>query len=321
MLDDLPTIKDMIEQYKYSGCFLGLALGDAYGAPFEGGVLARLLWRCMAKTRHGCHRYTDDTQMSIDLAESYLAQNTLDQQHLANSFAANYRWSRGYGPAAAWLLKQIKAGAAWQTVNRVKFKDGSLGNGAAMRAPILALCAPDDALTLQHLVAQASEITHAHPLAIDGAQIIALATQGSLHSQSSRAILTALLALPVHASYQDKLTCCADYVFSDSPLQRQSVKAKLGNGMVALDSCVTAVCYALKYKNTDFDEMHANICRLGGDVDTIAAMAGAIWGAANGVRALHRDKIVQLENSELIFNLAKQLHGHVYASSTHPNPN
>lgn len=312
--------KHMIERHKYIGCFLGLALGDAYGAPFEGGVLARLLWRCMAKTHDGCYRYTDDTQMSINLAESYLAQNTLDQQHLANYFAASYQWSRGYGPAASWLLKQIKAGAPWQEVNRAKFKEGSFGNGAAMRAPILALCVPDDTATLQHWVAQASEITHAHPLAINGAQIIALATQCSLHSQSSSTTLTALLALPVQTAYKDKLNVCADSIFSDNPLNQRQVKAKLGNGMAALDSCVTALYYALKYKNTDFDEMHTNICQLGGDVDTIAAMAGAIWGATNGVQALHKDKIVQLENSELIFSLAKKLHNHVYANRINPNP-
>ena len=62
----------MIDDDKYLGCFLGLAIGDAYGAPFEGGYIERLLWRIIGKTNNGKIRYTDDTQMSIDLAKSFI---------------------------------------------------------------------------------------------------------------------------------------------------------------------------------------------------------------------------------------------------------
>ena len=65
----------MINPNKYSGCFLGLAIGDAYGAPFEGGPIERLLWKAIGKTKDGKLRYTDDTQMSIDLAISFIQNN------------------------------------------------------------------------------------------------------------------------------------------------------------------------------------------------------------------------------------------------------
>lgn len=58
---------------KFNGCLLGLALGDAFGAPREGGPLERLLWLLIGKTRDGCRRWTEDTQMSLDLAESLIA--------------------------------------------------------------------------------------------------------------------------------------------------------------------------------------------------------------------------------------------------------
>jgi poly(ADP-ribose) glycohydrolase ARH3 len=35
-----------------------------------------------------------------------------------------------------------------------------------------------------------------------------------------------------------------------------------------------------------FDTMLRSIAALGGDVDTIGAMAGALWGAANGASTL-----------------------------------
>ena len=58
---------------RFIGCVLGLATGDAMGAPYEGGPLERAIWRLIGKTRDGCSRWTDDTQMAIDLAESLLS--------------------------------------------------------------------------------------------------------------------------------------------------------------------------------------------------------------------------------------------------------
>jgi len=39
----------------------GLALGDALGAPYEGGPEERLAWKLLGKTRNRKLRYTDDT--------------------------------------------------------------------------------------------------------------------------------------------------------------------------------------------------------------------------------------------------------------------
>ena len=52
---------------RYRGCLVGLAMGDALGAPYEGGVLERAVWRLLGRTRAGELRWTDDTQMSLDL--------------------------------------------------------------------------------------------------------------------------------------------------------------------------------------------------------------------------------------------------------------
>lgn len=64
---------------RFEGCLLGLALGDALGAPFEGGAIERIAWRFLGKTRSGRMRRTDDTQMSLDLAEVLTVTGHLDE--------------------------------------------------------------------------------------------------------------------------------------------------------------------------------------------------------------------------------------------------
>ena len=91
-----PGVASPLLAEQFQGCLLGLALGDALGAKSEGGAAERMAWRMLGRTRTGRLRWTDDTQMTLDLAESLLAHGTLDPDDLARRFAQSYRWSRGY---------------------------------------------------------------------------------------------------------------------------------------------------------------------------------------------------------------------------------
>lgn len=297
----------MVAKEKYIGCFIGLAVGDAFGAPYEGGCIERLLWKVIGKTSDGKLRYTDDTQMSIDLTRSFLSKRSINQEHLAMTFADSYKWSRGYGPSASKILKKIKNGRHWYEVNRFKFKEGSHGNGAAMRAPILALCYPHDDELLKKNIVKVSEITHAHPLAIEGAQLIAFVTCSVLNGLS---IESTMKGLPEQCSsevYRKKVTTCVSLLKSSNPVSSRDIKLKLGNGIIATESCVTAIYFGMKYVNESFGEMLNGIFLMGGDADTIGAMAGAIWGAANGGDEILA-KIKEVEDSSTIIELAEELY-------------
>lgn len=246
--------------------------------------------------------------MSIDLAFSFIQNNGLNQEHLAATFAENYHWSRGYGPSTARLLKKIKKGASWKDVNRVKFKHGSFGNGAAMRAPILAMCFPKDEEKLSKNIVKCSEITHAHPLAIEGAKLIAFVTCAALHDWAIEAIMEAIPTWCESDQYKTKVAFCIELVQASDTVQNKELKVKLGNGIAASQSCVTAIYFAFKYKNQSYDSMLNQVHKLGGDTDTIGAMAGAIWGAFNGWNAIDKNKIQNIENSAKIIELSEQLY-------------
>jgi len=296
----------MIEKSKYIGCFLGLAMGDAYGAVYEGGILEKFVWSLIGKTK-GKLRYTDDTQMSIDLAKSFLENKEINQDKLAMSFANSYRWSRGYGVGAAWLLKNIKKGGNWNELNVAKYKDGSFGNGAAMRAPILALCYSDDIKVLIKNVKKASEITHANILAIEGAMLIAISTYGALKNWDNEMILKELLIYSTLDDYKKKINLCIKYINETNGVNNKIIKENLGNGIAAINSTITAIYFALKHRNDSHNIMFKEIFSLSGDTDTIGAMAGGIWGAFNGAEKLDNKKANRIEDYKEIKELAGKL--------------
>ena len=109
------------------GALIGLAVGDALGAAVEfmsPGTFPEVAGY-LGGGPHGLSpgQWTDDTQMALDLAESLLKEGGVHPDTLAKRFADSYRWSRGYGPGAARVLKRIRRGA------------GSSRSGPRSRAP------------------------------------------------------------------------------------------------------------------------------------------------------------------------------------------
>ncbi|MHC5038311.1 MAG: ADP-ribosylglycohydrolase family protein, partial [Planctomycetota bacterium] len=66
---------------RFVGSLLGLALADAMGAKTEGGILGGLIWRGVGGEAGGQLRWTDDTQMTMGLAESLIECGALDADH------------------------------------------------------------------------------------------------------------------------------------------------------------------------------------------------------------------------------------------------
>jgi len=297
-----------IDQDRFEGCLLGLALGDALGAPLEGGPLERLTWRALGHTRRGEMRWTDDTQMSLDLAESLIALGRLDPDDLARRFAASYRWHRGYGSGAARLLKRIARGADWREANRSVYPDGSYGNGAAMRAPVVGIFRATRPEELPAAARQSARLTHAHPLGIEGAVLVAAAVAQAAGSRDPKEILRAASARCELAPFTDRLRIARTWLESGCSTSPPEAAARLGHGVAAPESCVTALYAALRFLPGPFAELHAFVAACGGDVDTIGAMAGAIWGAANGAAALPQPLLLRLEQWERISDTARCLH-------------
>ena len=297
-MDDLKTDRVL-------GSLLGLALGDAFGAPYEGGVLERAVWALIG-TRKGKRCWTDDTQMTIDLVESLVKCGGVDQNDLARRFANSYRWSRGYGPGAARVLKRIRRGQPWEAAAHSVYREGSFGNGGAMRSPAVGLYfATDSDQELVRAAQACAAVTHAHPLGREGAVLVALATALAFNDTGSKDIMERLIQRAESPEFLSRLHKAMAWLQADSEITPRSVAAELGNGIAAAESCVTAVYLALAFRPHSFDELLEFTIKVRGDVDTIAAMACAVWGATRGLAGLPKARLEKLEESERLQALVR----------------
>ena len=292
---------------RITGSLLGLALGDAFGAPYESGILERAVWALLG-TQDGKRRWTDDTQMTIDVIESLVEYGRVDQNDLAHRFAQSYRWSRGYGPGAAKILKRIRLGQSWESASRSVYRDGSFGNGGSMRAPAVGLFfATDREEELVKAACATAEVTHAHPLGREGAVLIALATALVYNDTSSQGTIERLCQRAKSSEFLSKLHKARTWLQARSNVSPRTVAAELGNGIAAVESCVTSIYMALAFSNSSFNDLLEFAIKLRGDVDTIASMACAVWGAAHGLDALPQERLEQLEQCERLKALARSL--------------
>lgn len=296
---------------RFVGCLIGLAVGDALGAHFEGQSAEYIRRRyrtpdeLISSPPKGELWYTDDTQMAIGVAETLIACGRIDEEEICQRFAANYRPQRGYGRGARVILDTMLDGGDHKFWAANHFPGGSFGNGAAMRVAPVGLMFAHDATLVWDQARQSALPTHVHPLGIEGAQVLATAV----------ALASTGFELDREAYFGTIAEKCSSAEYS-GPLTRAaritdaSDLVLFGNGIDATSSVVTAIaCFGLTPNS--YSETIANAILLGGDTDTIAAMAGAVSGAFLGRSAIPAHLVDRLENRyqgrDYIEQLATQL--------------
>lgn len=286
---------------------LGLALGDALGAFHEGGPIGGALWRAVQAVRGEALAYTDDTEMMMGVVEALLRNASIDPDFLAGRFAENFHGHRGYGPGTRKLLSALRKGASWREENRRYWPEGSLGNGAAMRVAPLGLVHGDPA-KLREAAERQAEVTHAHRLGREGAVCVAYAASVAFREARDRVCGTSLLedlrTFAKEPEYREAFGRAVELLRAPHDPAR-TVEA-LGNGIEAHRSAPTAVYLAARFSD-DYDLAVESAIQLGGDTDTIAAMAGGIVGAHVGRAGLPPEPLSKLENRVYLETLAAQL--------------
>jgi poly(ADP-ribose) glycohydrolase ARH3 len=286
----MPTLAE-----KFAGCLLGLAVGDAVGARFEGQDPAWIAKRFPTVSAFIEDRalltYTDDTQMAIGVAETLVECSAIKQEELCRAFVANYEPWRGYGMGARRILEAMCDGEDYEQVAAQSFGgSGSFGNGAAMRVAPIGVFFHDDLDRVWREAYESALPTHRHPLGIEGAQLLAMAVALVARGEAfnRQAFFEALLDRCREGEYRVKLLRARN-------MTGQTELPQLGNGIAAQNSVVTAIaCFSLFPDS--YTETIAHCVLLGGDTDTIAAMAGAISGTYLGAQAIPPSWLERLED-------------------------
>jgi ADP-ribosylglycohydrolase len=320
------------------GALYGLAIGDALGMPTQllsrPQIVAR--WGPLLTgfepapdghpiaAGHQAGDITDDTEQAVLLGRLLVAgHGRIDPRELAGALVA---WeadmkARGsldlLGPSTRRALAAVQDGTPPEEA-------GATGdtNGAAMRIAPVGIATPLRATspagdnskkpsldTLVDRVVQASFVTHGTSLALAGAAAVAAAVSAGVSGASVPEAIAAAIAAARIAAGRGRWVAGADVaariewatqlVAGLPPAEAADVIYRLVGTGLATQESVPAAFAALTATPDDPWLTCRFAASLGGDCDTIAAMAGAVAGACHGVAAFPGQAIAVIDRHRL----------------------
>jgi ADP-ribosylglycohydrolase len=268
-------------------------------------------------------QFTDDTAQTLRICESIIendgrvdpesvARAILEWAEEENAFETN-----ALGPSSQKALLRIKEGVPVGDA-------GPTGdtNGAAMRiAPIGILRRPDDVAALVDDVERACLATHNTNVAIAGASMLAAAISRAMETGDWDEILeTAFRAYDegmtrgndtFGASSKARTRLAVEIVCSKSGEEEimDRLYDLIGAGVATTEAVPTAIALSY-YAQGDPAKTCLLAANLGGDCDTVGAMAGALSGAYAGIEQFPEDWIrkVQEVNGVDLAGVARRVH-------------
>ena len=266
------------------GCLLGCAVGDSICLPYEGVSPRRLIKWVRLPLGHrflfGHGMVSDDTDHSLFVAQS-IARSPNDPERFARLLAWRLRF---------WLLC-LPAGIGLATLKSIlllwcgksPFRSGvfSAGNGAAMRSAIIGVIHCNDA-DLRHGFTKASSvITHSDPKAHFGAQSVA-DLAALLTRECSRPTVPELERLLLDAgdgkdweqAVSRTIDACQSGII-EKAVTPEGLKRGV-SGYILHTLPVAVAAWHINFGN--FRNTIEAVLRLGGDTDTVAAIAGSLAG-------------------------------------------
>ena len=301
-----------MDNEKAKGLIFGLAIGDVLGYPTEFMTLARI------KTEFGPNGiadfpkspalFTDDTQMSIAIAQALLKAGAQDLETIMEAIKEEFiKWrrspenNRAPGNACLAGVSNMERGVHWSESGVADSK----GCGSAMRVAPIGYVYQNDPDKLK-LVTRASGIcTHGHRTAIaasiGAAYLVKLALDGtdpgrmipetqSFTARISREFDTAL----------SKVSECIVW-----PNEEDALKY-LGEGWIGEEAVALALYCFLRHPD-DYKKAVLRGANTNGDSDSVACIAGGISGAFLGIAAIPDKWVKNIEKTKYLEELAIRL--------------
>jgi len=290
------------------GMVLGLAAGDALGGPVEfmskqqilikHGVVKDPIGGGWLGLRPG--QWTDETEMALLLLESVIEKGTFDAQDAARRYLTWFRANPvSIGNSVRAALALLDAGTPLGDASRQAREGvgGASDNGALGRGVPLAALLWNDPRALLLASRDEVRITHWDPLAESGSALLHL-------------ILSRILA---GAKTKAEAVREADEILADNDLDLYNPLAdvtgrpetSLATTSTVNDTLETAIWCFLYREGVEAALVTA--VNLGGDTDSIAAVAGALCGAWYGEGGIPQRWLGALQDRNRIRMRARKL--------------
>lgn len=317
-MEDLDYITKM---NKARGSFLGLAIGDALGAPYEFGHTSDAIREEMHQVRHlhdgsplfGANtpkgNWTDDTSMALCLADSLIENNGYDSYDIMEKYTKwlfeGYRTFHpiGFGVGLQTSDAIVTFTQITKTVAKDSPKTQSIGNGCIMRlAPIV----------IANIDNTPDEVLYA-------AKLSARETHDSIGAVAITELMAATLYLLLNGANKENLLENAKNLIKDRESieflksvkdSHNSIHSKKGTelcnlGGYALDCYNIAMWGLMNFDSFLYGML--GVIGLGGDTDTNGAVYGQLAGAFYGYDLIPEEWKKDIYLGDEITKLADEL--------------
>src|SRR3954468_9674540 len=276
----------MHRSHRVAGAMVGSAVGDALGAPFEFGPPGRFSARFPSPARGAktemCGggslgwepgEFTDDTQMALLVATSLVERGGLDEADVFERFRT---WAAAEPPDIGNQTRAVLgSGRPWHAAAVEHFAQSghAAGNGSLMRTtPAAIWFSRFGTEATVDAARRISALTHGDPAAGEGCAIFHELMRVALEGDDPLAAVPSALELVADEHRERWATVLApEWAPSDATASNGAVWPTLGQAV-----------WALRH-GRDFAEVMRLVIDLGGDTDTVAAVAGGLTGAVFGM--------------------------------------
>lgn len=215
---------------------------------------------------------TDDTTMSISLAESIIDKGKFSTKSAADYFV---KWMKSKpldigNTIRLSLLNYIKSGNL-----ESKYDENSAGNGALMRVVPLCIYAKGDLEKLFDMAIKQAHITHNNKL-------------------SDKAIVNycnVLSSLLKNGDKMQALSLASEFIINNKNFSFSRYKGE--NSGYVVDTYRSIMHFY--FEGVSFEDTLIETVNNGGDADTIAALTGALSGATYGIKGIPKRWLKKLD--------------------------
>jgi len=304
MVEPVATLRE-----RFRGTLLGLAAGDALGAPAEfltpeqvaerWGVLSEMVGGGVHEVAVG--ETTDATGMMLCLAESLAENGSFVPQDVADRYLAWFQCNpKDISLTVRTVMLGIKAGTSLDLAARRAYEilgSPASGNASMMRCAPVGLRYWNDRDRRRDISLRESELAHFDRLAgwacVAFNELIAAALQGRLRNE----------LLVVAADVEDEDSRISATLREAAVAEPEEIHSSAA----VVETLRAAVWCVLQARS--FEEAVVLAVNLGNDSDTTGAVTGALAGALFGERGIPSRWLEKLADRERLLAAADRLAG------------